>query len=54
MKSAKGAYLTDADNRQYVDYINSWGPAIVGAYSSGGIRGNSKQAESGFSFRNAN
>ena len=24
MKSAKGAYLTDADDRTYVDYINSW------------------------------
>ncbi|MDO4225517.1 MAG: aminotransferase class III-fold pyridoxal phosphate-dependent enzyme, partial [Bergeyella zoohelcum] len=30
MKSAKGAYLTDADDRNYVDYINSWGPAILG------------------------
>ena len=24
MKEAKGAYLTDADGRQYIDYINSW------------------------------
>lgn len=30
MKSAKGAYLTDEDNRVYIDYINSWGPAILG------------------------
>ncbi|NUY81840.1 glutamate-1-semialdehyde 2,1-aminomutase [Flavobacterium sp. MAH-1] len=30
MKSAKGAYLTDEDNKQYIDYINSWGPMILG------------------------
>jgi glutamate-1-semialdehyde 2,1-aminomutase len=28
--SAKGATLTDADGRDYVDYIGSWGPMIVG------------------------
>src|SRR5690606_30328044 len=27
MKSAKGAYMTDADDNTYIDYINSWGPA---------------------------
>ena len=30
MKSAKGAYLYDADNKRYIDYINSWGPMILG------------------------
>ncbi|NMH26716.1 glutamate-1-semialdehyde 2,1-aminomutase [Flavobacterium silvaticum] len=30
MKSAKGAYLFDEDNNQYIDYINSWGPLILG------------------------
>ena len=30
MKSAKGAYLYDADGNQYIDYINSWGPMILG------------------------
>ena len=25
-----GAYLWDADNTQYIDYVGSWGPAIVG------------------------
>lgn len=28
--SATGAYLTDADGREYVDLIGSWGPMIVG------------------------
>lgn len=30
MKSAKGAYLHDADGNRYIDYINSWGPMILG------------------------
>jgi glutamate-1-semialdehyde 2,1-aminomutase len=29
-KSAKGAYLYDADGNRYIDYINSWGPMILG------------------------
>ena len=27
---AAGAYFWDADGKRYIDYINSWGPAIVG------------------------
>ena len=30
MHSAKGAYLFDADGKQYIDYIASWGPMILG------------------------
>jgi len=30
IKKAKGAYLYDADDNQYIDYINSWGPMILG------------------------
>ena len=30
MTSAKGAYLYDADGNQYIDYIASWGPMILG------------------------
>jgi len=30
MASAKGAYLQDADRKKYVDYVGSWGPAILG------------------------
>lgn len=29
-KSAKGAYLYDEDNNRLIDYINSWGPMILG------------------------
>ena len=30
IKRAKGAYLYDEDDNRYVDYINSWGPMILG------------------------
>lgn len=50
MKSAKGAYLTDEDNRVYIDYINSWGPAILGHTHPKVLEAIQKQAESGFSF----
>ncbi|MFT5355270.1 MAG: glutamate-1-semialdehyde 2,1-aminomutase [Polyangiales bacterium] len=30
IKSAKGAMMVGADGREYVDYIGSWGPMIVG------------------------
>lgn len=30
MKSAKGAYMFDEDGNSYIDYINSWGPMILG------------------------
>ena len=29
-KRAKGAYVYDADDKQYIDYVASWGPMIVG------------------------
>ena len=30
IKKAKGAYLYDADDNQYIDFIASWGPMILG------------------------
>jgi len=30
MQHAKGAYMYDVDGNRYVDYINSWGPMILG------------------------
>jgi len=30
IKHAAGAYVTDEDNKSYVDYIGSWGPMILG------------------------
>lgn len=30
IKTAKGAYLYDEDDKRYIDYIGSWGPMILG------------------------
>ena len=30
IRNAKGAYLFDEDGNRYIDYINSWGPMILG------------------------
>jgi glutamate-1-semialdehyde 2,1-aminomutase len=30
MQRAAGAYMYDADGNRYIDYINSWGPMILG------------------------
>lgn len=50
MKSAKGAYLTDEDDRVYIDYINSWGPAIIGHTHPIVLEAVKRQAEKGFSY----
>jgi len=30
IQRAKGAYLYDTENKQYIDYVGSWGPMIAG------------------------
>ncbi|MBE5962612.1 MAG: glutamate-1-semialdehyde-2,1-aminomutase [Lachnospiraceae bacterium] len=30
IKKAKGSHLYDVDGNEYLDYVNSWGPAILG------------------------
>lgn len=50
MRSAKGAYLTDVDGKTYIDYINSWGPMILGHNHPKVLEAVTKQLESGFSF----
>ena len=50
MASARGAYLKDADGKTYVDYVGSWGPAILGHAHpavTGAVR---KAAQRGLSF----
>ncbi len=49
-KSAKGAYLTDVDNKQYIDYVASWGSAIVGHAHPEVVQVVQEQAELGLSF----
>ena len=50
MKSAKGAYMTDVDDNTYIDYVNSWGPAILGHTHPEVLEAVKVQAEKGFSF----
>ena len=50
MRSAKGAYLTDVDGNAYIDYINSWGPQILGHAHPPVIEAIQKAAEKGTSF----
>lgn len=47
---AKGAYLFDADDRQYIDYVGSWGPAILGHAHPDVIREVQEAAVNGLSF----
>jgi glutamate-1-semialdehyde 2,1-aminomutase len=49
-KKAQGAYLWDADGNQYIDYVGSWGPAILGHAHPKVIAAIKKQLENGLSF----
>ena len=46
----EGAYLWDADGRRYIDYVGSWGPAIVGHAHPAVVRAVQETARSGLSF----
>ena len=49
-KRANGAYLFDEDNRQYIDYVASWGPAILGHAHPDVIKEVQDAAVNGLSF----
>ncbi|WP_432547346.1 glutamate-1-semialdehyde 2,1-aminomutase [Kineococcus sp. SYSU DK004] len=48
--SARGPYLTDADGREYVDLICSWGPMILGHAHPDVLAAVRAAAERGFSY----
>ena len=50
LKKAKGAYLFDADNNKYIDYIGSWGPMIMGHSNPKIINAISRQLKLGTSY----
>ncbi|MFS1524173.1 glutamate-1-semialdehyde 2,1-aminomutase [Microbulbifer sp. 2304DJ12-6] len=50
IRRAKGAYLYDADNQRYIDYVQSWGPMVLGHAHPEVIAAVVKQAQSGLSF----
>jgi glutamate-1-semialdehyde 2,1-aminomutase len=50
MVRGKGPYLYDADGREYVDLVCSWGPMILGHAHEPVVEAVRKAAETGFSF----
>ncbi len=50
IKSAKGAYLYDEDGHRYIDYINSWGPMILGHAYAPVVNAVVEKAKQGTSF----
>ena len=47
---AKGAYVYDAENNRYIDYVGSWGPMILGHAHPDVIKAVQETAENGLSF----
>ncbi|MFZ6799418.1 glutamate-1-semialdehyde 2,1-aminomutase [Undibacterium sp. Di24W] len=50
IKKALGAYFWDADDTRYIDYIGSWGPAILGHAHPEVIQAVQQAASQGLSF----
>ncbi|MDB2416140.1 glutamate-1-semialdehyde 2,1-aminomutase [Pseudomonadales bacterium] len=47
---AKGAYLYDVDGNEYIDYIGSWGPMILGHNFAPTVQAVTEQAQRALSF----
>jgi glutamate-1-semialdehyde 2,1-aminomutase len=50
IKEAKGAYLFDEDGNQYIDFISSWGPLILGHGYHPVVQAVQDQAKKGTSY----
>ena len=50
IKEAKGAYLFDEDDNQYIDFISSWGPLILGHGYKPVVQAVQNQAKKGTSY----
>ncbi|MEW4924399.1 glutamate-1-semialdehyde 2,1-aminomutase [Algibacter sp. 2305UL17-15] len=50
VKEAKGAYLYDEDGNRLIDYINSWGPMILGHAHEPVVNAVIEKAQKGTSF----
>lgn len=50
IEKAQGAYLWDIDGNRYIDYVGTWGPAILGHAHPQVIKRIQEVAESGTSF----
>lgn len=47
---AKGSIIVSADGREYIDYVGSWGPAILGHAHPSVVAAVQRAAENGLSF----
>jgi len=50
IERAQGPYFWDADGKRYIDYIGSWGPAILGHARPEVVKAVQAAAENGLSF----
>lgn len=50
IQAASGAYVTDSQNQQYIDYVGSWGPMLLGHAHPDVIKAVTDAAQSGLSF----
>jgi len=50
IKRAEGAYIYDADDKEYIDYVGSWGPMILGHNHPKILAAVIETAKSGLSF----
>lgn len=50
IQQAKGPYITDVDGNQYIDYIGSWGPMILGHADPEVLQAVNEAVANGLSF----
>ncbi len=50
IESAKGSHIRDADGRDYIDFVGSWGPMILGHAHPAVLEAVEKVAKDGLSF----
>jgi len=50
IKKAKGPYIYDVDDNEYIDYIGSWGPMIAGHSNKKVLKAVHKAVDNGMSF----
>ena len=50
IKRAEGAYIYDADDKEYIDYVGSWGPMILGHNHPKILEAVIETAKNGLSF----
>jgi glutamate-1-semialdehyde 2,1-aminomutase len=48
--SARGSHVTDADGNEYIDYVGSWGPMILGHADARVLKSIERAAKRGTSF----